>query len=174
MTQDTNSKDGSVSEEDLKRIEIKKIPIESCEIEREFENYATLIPVCDFRWESYHTVASNVDHAATLAKEIALNLELIGYPQTFDLFSKDGNRVTLNTFHKGETYNNNESMFFMKEEFLNKYLQLNDLTLVWVFWGERQYSTGQIKKLVNTGKRKSISYKEFRNTIVYKCPRNDS
>jgi len=142
-----SEKQPHISDEDLKRIEIREEPAEVEELKKEYAMFSVLIPVCNFGWEGYQTAASAAGHAATLAKEIAFDLDLIGQPQRFDLFTKDGLKATLNISDQSNDYNNNQSLFFLREDLLKTYLKKNDLTLIWAIWGEREYSSEQIEKL---------------------------
>lgn len=135
-----------LSDEDLKHIEVRQVPVEVEEVKKEYAKFNTLIPVCDFGWEGYQTAASDAGHATTLAKEITSYLELIGQPQTFDLFTKGGVKATFNISDQSNNFNNHQSMFFIREGLLKTYLEKNDLALIWAIWGEREYSSAQIEK----------------------------
>jgi hypothetical protein len=142
-----NEEQKQLSDEDLKRIEVREVPVEVEEVKREYIIFNSLIPVCDFGWEGYHTAASDAGHATTLAKEITSDLKLIGQPQTFDLFTKGGVKATFNISDQSNDFNNHQAMFFIRENLLKMYLEKNDLVLIWAIWGEREYSSDQIEKL---------------------------
>ena len=141
-----NEEQRPISNEDLERIEVREMPVEVEEVKTECVKFNTLIPVCDFGWEGYQSAASHAGHATTLAKEISSDLELIGQPQTFDLFTKDGVRATFNVSDQSIDFKNHQSMFFIKENLLRTYLEKNDLVLIWAVWGERDYSSAQISE----------------------------
>jgi hypothetical protein len=147
-----------ISDKDIERIETRDVSIEVDEIEEVYAKFDSLIPVCDFGWESYHTDASDAGHATTLAKEIALDLELVGQPQTFDLYTKDGVKATFNISDHSEGIHNNHSMFFMREDLLKMYLERKDIVLIWAIWGEREYSYDQIEKLFHGPNRPEQPY----------------
>ncbi len=151
-------KEKQLSGKDIERIETRDVSIEVDEIEKEYAKFKVLIPVCDFGWESYHTDASNAGHATMLSKEISYDLELIGQPQTFDLFTRHGVKATFNISDHGNDYGNNQSMFFMREDLLKMYLERNDLILIWAIWGEREYSNDQIEKLFHGSNRPEQPY----------------
>ena len=126
------------------KIEFRQVVEEFDKIKQECVTYEVLIPVSDFAWEGYHSVVNDAGHATTLAKEIALELNLIGQPQTFDLFEKNGKRATLCISDRDNDYYNNQSMFFISEGLLANYLKSNDYSLIWIVWGDRRsYSIGQ-------------------------------
>ena len=139
--------ENQISDEDLQRIEIKEKLVEVEKIQKEYKKFSTLIPVCDFNWESEHTSVSDAGYATILAKEIAFDLELTGQPQTFDLFTRNGTKATFNVSDHSTDYNNNQSMFFIREDLLKKYLKQKDCSLIWAVWGEREYSSTQARKL---------------------------
>ena len=124
---------------------------------REFVRYEILIPVRDFAWESYHSVVNNAGHATTLAKEIALGLDLVSQPQTFDLFTHDKKKATLCVSDHSDDVDNTQSMHFIREEILKPYLARNDYSLIWVMWGER-------RQLIQ-----NEFFKQFRTARPYTC-----
>lgn len=113
---------------------------------REDLPYGVLIPVRGFSWESYHSTANDAGYATTLAKEIALDLNLIGQPQTFDLFTQDGTRATRCVSDGRDDYHNNQSLCFIREELLRRYLKNNDCSLIWAFSGERSHSVNHTEQ----------------------------
>lgn len=158
----------NISDEDLERIEVREVPVEVEEVKREYAKFNALIPVCDFGWEGYQTTASDAGHATTLVKEITSDLELIGQPQTFDLFTKDGVKATCNVSDQSDDFNNHQAMFFIKENLLKTYLEKNDLALIWAIWGERGYSSAQINKLFHGPDRPEQSHAVFSFVKRYK------
>ena len=150
-----------ISDKDLERIEVREVPVEVEEVKKEYAKFNALIPVCDFGWEGYQSAASDAGHATTLAKEIASDLELIGQPQTFDLFTKDGVKATCNASDQSNDLDNRQKMFFIRENLLKTYLEKNDLSLIWAVWGEREYSSAQIDKLFHGPDHPEQSYAVF-------------
>jgi hypothetical protein len=150
-----------ISDIDLERIEVREVPVEVEEVKREYKKFNTIIPVCAFGWEGYETAASDAGHATTLAKEIASDLKLIGQPQTFDLFTTDGVKATCNVSDQSNDISNNQSTFFIREDFLKTYLDKKDLALVWAIWGEREYSLAQINKFFRSSNRPVQSHAVF-------------
>lgn len=134
-----DKKQQHISDEDLERIEVREEMAEVEEINREYAKYNALIPVCDFDWWGYQTAANDAGNTPTLAKEITSDLELIGQPQTFDLFTKDGARATFSVSDLSDDHNNHQTMFFIRDNLLKKYLDKHDLVLIWAIWGEREY-----------------------------------
>jgi hypothetical protein len=129
--------------------------------------YPALIPVCDFHWESSRSAANNVSHATTLAKEIALDLQLIGQPQTFDLATSTGVKATCDVSDHSDDFNNSQSLFYLREELLRDFLEENELSLIWAVWGERQYSSDQVNKLFHGPDRPDPAYAVFSSIKRY-------
>ena len=139
----TSSESGNESQfsnADIEKVGNREVLFDVEEIQREFLKIEALIPVCDFGWEGYQTLASDAGRAVTLAREIAEDLDLINCPQEFDFFTKGGTRASLNVSDHSDDFNNNQSLFFIRKDLLDSYLQHSDSSLVWVIWGERRYS----------------------------------
>jgi hypothetical protein len=114
--------------------------IETEEMRRETLDLDVLIPVCDFSW-SGETIDEVSVHTPTLAKEIATAVKLVGVPQSVDLQTKSGVRASCAMEHQRRSYENSQSLFFMREELLRKYPQEQNESLLWVIWGEREVAT---------------------------------
>lgn len=153
-------KDGKqkFSEEELERIETREILVEVDEVYQSIIPYNALIPVRDFSWESSRSAANDVGHTTTLAKEIALDLKLIGQPQTFDLVTSAGVKATCGVSNLRNDFSNGQSLFYLREELLRDFLKENELSLVWAVWGERRYSSNQVNKLFHSSDRLDPAY----------------
>lgn len=151
-----------ITEEDLERVEVREVPVEVEEVERTYLNFSAYIPVCTFGSVGYHSAAINAGSATVLAREIADDLDLVGKPQTFELFTKDDVKATLSVSEESdEDYGNGQSMFFIREDLLKSYLDKNELDLVWAIWGEREYSNEQVEKLFHGPNRPEQPYAVF-------------
>ncbi len=120
-------------------IEVREETYEEEEALKQYDSIDVFSPVSEYGWEGYQSVTSDSGHAATLSKEISMFLNLVGLPQTFDLYTKDRLRATLNISDKTEGYKNYQTLFFMRKDLLNTYLDKHGLSLVWVIWGERRW-----------------------------------
>ena len=159
--------DTLINDENLDRIEVREVLVEVDEVLIEHMKYNALIPVCDFGWEGYQTVASDAGRATLLAKEIAGHLDLIGQPQTFDLFTPNGEMATFNVSDQSNDFKNNQHMFFLRQDLLDEYLKKKDLALVWAIWGEREYSSGQVKKIFHGPDRPEQPYAVYSSIKLY-------
>ena len=142
-------------------IELRDVTVEVEEMQKEYVKYDVFMPVHDFRWESYHSLTNDAGHATTLAKKIATELDLFGQPQTFDLFASSGKRATYNIHDKYSDIHNGQSMFYVEEDLLKKYLQVNGLTLIWAIWGERSYSSNIVSQILDDSGNAEQKYKTF-------------
>ncbi|MFO1500081.1 MAG: hypothetical protein U1G07_17110 [Verrucomicrobiota bacterium] len=127
-----------LSPDEVNRLQARVRLVEEEEAQPEMESCEVLIPACDFGWEGGDLDGASV-HATTLAKELADELQLVGQPQTFDLFGRDAQKTTL-VFGDRREYNNSQSFLYIRERLLNQYLRRHKLTLIWAIWGERQRS----------------------------------
>jgi hypothetical protein len=136
----TGIREGSLTKDDLDRVQIRNMIVEVEEIQQQSKDFDVMIPVCDFGWER-----SDIDDvpvsSTMLAKEIANKLNLVGIPQSLDAATKDGDRATCTIANRVHSYSNSQNLFFMREDLLRAYLRNNHLTLIWVAWGEREIST---------------------------------
>lgn len=162
-----DEKQKNLSDEDFNRIKIKEVPVEVEKLKKEYIDFNTRSPVRDFFWESYHSTANNACQATFLAKEIAIDLELIGQPQTFDLFTKEGVRATFNVSDHGENYNNHQFIFFIREDLLRNYLKKNNLTLIWAIWGEREDLSKRTPSNCDSSASSYLPYKRFKLVKKY-------
>lgn len=135
-----------IKAEDVERITSRRMFVEEEEIQRQTKVYKALTPVTTFDWESYHSVLNAAGHAAVLAREVCTTLDLVAHPQTFDLFTKSGIRVTYGIADNPKSFNDSQKFLFMQEEALGKYLKRTDSALVWAIWGEREYSNKAIER----------------------------
>lgn len=151
-----------LSEEQIERLKSGTLFVDAEETRRKLKTFQTQTPVIDWNWESYHSPLNTASHATVTAKELAHALQLVSQPQTFDLFDQTGNRATI-TFsdHNGD-WNNTQAFLFIKERLLRRYLSHRKRVLIWVVWGERQYSAGFIDSILKQKKpRPDKTYQPF-------------
>lgn len=170
---DHNRKDSSDQHEkpeghEIDDIEIREVAVETEEIIEEYEKIEALVPVCDFGWEGYQSITSDTGYGTTLAKEISLYLDLVGYPQTFDLYTKNGKKATLNISNKNGVHNNYQSLLFMRKGLLETYLDSHDLELIWVVWGERKYLSNRYFNQTRDSCQPDPPYKKYHFVRSYK------
>jgi len=145
-------------------------PIQRQESVDLIKKYKTLIPVHEFTRHYYHTLKSG-GSCTILAKQLSEKLNLIGQPQSFDLFNRDGRRATFaiqSGYGSEATKSNRQHFLYIRKDLLDLFLTQEDLNLVWVIWGERQFS---IKTMANRAPayrgRGKKPWKVFQSVIAY-------
>ena len=129
--------------------------------------FEVIIPVRDFCWESYHSTVNVHTGASVLVRDMALDLQLVGQPQTFDLYGKDG-RVATRTIQYSHDSNDHQQFVVIRKDLLDDHLKRNKLRMVWAIWGEREYSNDTNLKVVNnTIERPEPFYKLFQEIVPY-------
>ncbi len=111
--------------------------LEEKEIENDIiKSFDALLPVQEYNWESDTLEEEHAGKIKILAKEIVLHLELKKFNQTFNLVDQDGNIATLG-FKQETNYHNAQNELYIRKDLLDKYLEENNLQMIWVVWGER-------------------------------------
>lgn len=107
------------------------------EVEREYKTFKAIMPVCSLRQD---VTDGEVGNASSLTKTLTADLELIGQPQSFDLYTKCGKKANHYVSHKGKGYKDRHSMYYLKKDLLDNFMEKNQMSLIWIVWGERNYS----------------------------------
>jgi hypothetical protein len=153
-----------LSDDDLKRIQVRKKLVVEEETSRHTKKIKAFIPVRQFGWEKRNLENESV-HGMSLARELASNEKLVMRPQIFDFFTRQGERVTIN-FTNEENHRNTQRVLLMREDLLKQYLNKKKLALIWVIWGEREYSTKSTNGW-GEGTRPAIPYKVYQTIKHY-------
>jgi hypothetical protein len=150
----------SFSPEELKRVEVRTIVVDEEIIKQTTKRFKALIPVKEFGWEGERFASESI-RAIPLAKEITRELHLVGQPQTFDSFTKDGTRATFGCSEASD-YNNSQDLFFMREDLLKQYLKKKQFGLIWAIWGEREYATEVAGAKWDAGEGVGLKFRSFK------------
>lgn len=107
------------------------------ELDREYKTFKAIMPVCSLMQNVTDSEAGN---APSLTKNLAIDLELIAQPQSFDLFTKSGDKAShyVSYWEKGDK--DRHSMYYLKKELLDSFMENNEMSLIWMIWGERNHS----------------------------------
>ena len=140
--------------------------VESEETRRETSDLDVLIPVCDFGWEG-GTIDDVPVRSVTLAKEIASALKLVSIPQSVDLQTRSGTRVTCAVEHERRSYQNSQHVFFMREDALREYLKKGRQTLLWVIWGERELASNLVEQWRSGRKNAGPAHQVFSEIVPF-------
>ena len=107
-------------------------------------------------------------HGVTLGKQFAQSSGLAHLPQTHDLQTKEGVRVTHGIAFRPNDFNNSEHFFFVREDILQAYLKKSDLAMVWAVWGERELSYKQMNRAHPDGDLAGFSHGDFQVVIRHR------
>lgn len=97
------------------------------------------IPVHEFGWESYHSAMNQAGGPEVPAPALCDALHLTNRPRSFDLHDPNGRQATL---YRRVENGGKGRLLYMRRSTLQRYLRLTDQTMVWVVWGERNFSGG--------------------------------
>ncbi|MGO2242321.1 MAG: hypothetical protein ACTH5D_11240 [Halomonas sp.] len=134
------------------------------EVEREYKTFEAIMPVCSLRQD---VTDGEVGSVSSLTNKLTADMELIGQPQSFDLYTKGGVKANHYFSHKGKRYNDRHSMYYLRKDLLDDFMQKNEVSLIWIIWGERNYSSAWLHVPDDSGP--SPSYAAFSFTKVYQA-----
>ncbi|MGB3906716.1 MAG: hypothetical protein WBB22_17560, partial [Anaerolineae bacterium] len=141
----------------------RSVPVER--EEPEFRTFEVLVPVRENNWEYYHTPIVPARSVLVPARDVAEHLDLCGQPQTFDLYTKSGRHASVALRH-GEDWRANQKLIYLHVDLLERFLQDTSSTLVWVVWGEREFSSDQAEARESFAKQ-HVLYSAFQYIRVY-------
>ncbi|MCG8097106.1 MAG: hypothetical protein JAZ17_26385 [Candidatus Thiodiazotropha endolucinida] len=107
------------------------------EMQETYKTFKAIMPACDLRQDVANGESARVP---ALTKKIAIEMNLIDQPQSFDMHTKEGEAVTCFFSHKEEGHKNRHSMYYCREDLLQAFMEKDDLCMIWAIWGERNYS----------------------------------
>lgn len=127
-------------------------------VEPIYESYPAKLPVCE--------ICKNVPKGGegtldVLSKYLAQELGLIGQPQSSDLYTSSGEKVTCWLSHVDKSARNNQKFLYIKKDALDKVLNKNGLSLIWIIWGERSGSYARLKNELEGEEIPNPSYVQF-------------
>ena len=140
------------------------------EVPDEKRVFKVFIPVRRSNYEDYHSSVSLGRSVLVPAKEIAEFLGLCSQPQTFDLYEENGKRASV-TIRWGEPWHTEHHLIFLRRDLLERYLQENNLRLLWAVWGERQFRSKNNEGLDEFAK-EHRPYKAFQEIKSYGGTKN--
>lgn len=131
------------------------------------QKFEILIPVAEYNWESYHSSLNQAGHQKVPSMEISSYLNLVNAPQTFNLFNKRGEVVSLN-FHSYLDYNTTQNFVYMRKDCFDKFLKDNGYKFLWLTHGERQFYSKEFGDAREFSTDNGIdSYKIFKHINEY-------
>ncbi len=96
-------------------------------------------PVHEFGWESYHSSMNQSGGVEVPAPALCESLRLTNRPRSLDLYDANGRQATL---YRRLTASGKGWLLYMRASSLRRYLRHTDQALVWIVWGERNFSAG--------------------------------
>jgi len=161
-----NVKGDCLSDEEFKRLEIRKKKVLISRVKKKIKKLSALMPVCDLRTPG-KTLYNEFTGGITLSKRFSEMLNLTTIPQSRDLKNSFEEKVTFqNSFQKG-SFKDSERLFFLRKDQLDILLNSLNMSLVWAIWGERELSPAQyelwhLDKLENEN-----PYSDFKQIFTY-------
>ena len=135
-----------------------KLTTEMVDVEQpEYQEFEMLVPVRENHWSDSSSAVVPGRSVAIPIRQIAETFSLHGRPQSFDLFEKNGERVSI-TFCYGEAWKDKQHFTYLRHDLLERYLAEAGSELIWIIWGERR----QVSQ--NPG----APYKYFHEVKVYR------
>ena len=131
----------------------------------EYETFEVLIPVRENNWEDYHSAIIPGRNVASPAKELAEHLDLCGQPQAFDLFEKTARRASI-TFCHGEAWHTFQTLTYLRQDLVERFLVETNSELIWAIWGEREFFSNDMAKC-DAFAEEHVYRKVFQDTKVY-------
>lgn len=95
------------------------------------------VPVHEFGWESYHSTMNQSGGFETVAPAVASALGLVNRSRRSELFDANGRQATLYCKVRNAKYGH---LLCIRRSLLRRYLQMTQQKLLWVIWGERNFS----------------------------------
>ena len=101
------------------------------------------VPTYEFSWGHSYSALNQNTGAKVPAPALCAALGLVNHARTLDLFDPNGRRANLyrGVNQTGEMHGRG-SLLYIRASLLRRYLRLTGQTLVWMVWGERNFTTG--------------------------------
>lgn len=98
------------------------------------------IPVCEYSWESYHSLLNKVGGIKVPSPSLCKALGLTGRRGELDLYDKSDQIATCFTKFKADANSTISNLFYMRADLLKRYLNMTKQSLLWLQWGERSFN----------------------------------
>ena len=102
------------------------------------ETYKVLTPVASYIGPS-HEDYNKANGYHLLSKELIFDLDLHAKPQSFDLLDNEKALASF-SIRFGNQETENEYFTFLRKDLLDTYLKKHGLQILWVNWGEREFT----------------------------------
>lgn len=98
----------------------------------------TELPVRDYSWESYHSLENQAGGLSFPSKELGEDLKLYVQIPKVTTARRGTSDIATVPVVWGDPYRNYESLLFIRQDFLDDYLQRKKLAFLMFVWGERR------------------------------------
>ncbi|MFD1357665.1 NACHT domain-containing protein [Fictibacillus halophilus] len=147
-------------------IRIEKEIIEEEQEKKVIDIFHVLLPVRDNSWEENKSSVIPSRNVTTPCREITTTLDLIGQPQTFDLYEKNGQKASI-ICEYGVSYRNRQNFTYLRKDLLDKFLEQEGYRLIWGLWGEKEVSYKDKAFRDFFDSRYGEIRKEFQDIVIY-------
>ena len=130
------------------------------------------IPVQSLHFSGEDSVLNPVRTAAVPSKHICDRFGLRLALPLWDTLESNGQLASLST-HWGETWSNDQSMTYLRDDLLRQYLREENLSLIWLVHGERMPTERNMSALWMTGGGEGKAFAYFRKTYTHECETGD-
>ena len=97
---------------------------------------AVEIPAHVYAWESYHSILNQAGDCPVPAMTFADTFDLRAVPASLDWCDSQGRRASITLSAPSDFAGG--SLLYVREDLIRAYCDMNDYSLVWIVWGERQ------------------------------------
>ncbi len=97
------------------------------------------VPGHEFSWESYHSTVNQSVGGRVPAPALCEALGLVNHARRLDLYDGTGRPSSL-CRRFGEESTSGGSLLFIRRSLMRRYLRQTDQRLVWMVWGERNFT----------------------------------
>lgn len=132
----------------------------------QFLGIPVILPICTYSWRKELSIANQVKSVSLLAKFLIQDLNLHFKPYGMNFYNNNGDKVSsIIKNQEGEIFTNDYEFFYISEDIFKRYLLEENLTLVWIIWGERGLTYESLNAIQNNTI--NPKWKEFKRIRVY-------
>ncbi|WJF85407.1 NACHT domain-containing protein [Bacillus subtilis] len=115
---------------------IKKELVKESIEKKKNETFQVLLPVREHHCDITSEIMPRYD-VVVPCKQIANLLELVGQPQTYDLYEKNGSKASITVDYR-DSLGNHQHFTYLRKDLLSKFLQKEGYKLIWGLWGQKE------------------------------------
>lgn len=124
-------------------------------------NVPTVLPYSEYTWEG----TPSINSTTILSKSIIDYFNLQFNPDGMNFYDQSGQQISSLIKHAGpDSFYDNYEFLYLSEKILKKYMDDNDLELIWIIWGERGICFEDNNAISNN---QECSWKIFKQVKTY-------